>query len=87
MGCTIELVVSIFWGTVENMCLLLRGQFKELLSYTTYAKPDVPAAAVARVDTTSIHVEEPHAVGIVPSRGPKVAASTLIVSRTTVVVA
>lgn len=86
MECTIELVVSTFWGTVENMCLLLRGQFKELLSYTTYAKSEFPVEAVARVDTTSIHVEAPHVAGTAPSRGPKEAVPTLTASRTTEVV-
>lgn len=65
----------------------MRGFCKRLIFDTAYAKSVVPADVVARDDTTSIHGEAPHVAGIVPSRGPKVAVSTLIVSRTTGVVA
>ena len=77
MGCTIELVVSTFWGTVENKCLLLRGQFSELLGQAADCEAEALAAAAGiRVDAYGVEDQAAGGGAIVGGTRPVGTADT-----------
>ena len=81
VGCIIELVLSTFWGTVENMCLLLRRQFRQFTLARTHTPHGEPVFLKEAIESgvTIAEVQVVRVVITVPStRPPKPAVANTV---------